>query len=73
MQAAQMMPGGPGLFHTPPTSGHALTAGLKSGPGPGPEILGPSSPSPLGQTLQMLATATGDPVFLQLARQNGLA
>ena len=72
MQAAQQMAGGDGLFHQAPTSGHVITAGLPSGPGPGPEIMGPSGPTPFGRTMQMLSETTGDPIFAQLARRNGI-
>jgi len=73
VEAAAAMQGGPGLFHLPRTSPHPLTAGLPSGPGPGPEMLGPTAVSPLAQTMALLSQQTGDPFFINLARQNGLA
>lgn len=44
-----------------------VTTGLASGPGAGPEILGTTMRSPLGDTLRMLSRVSGDAFFSQLA------
>ena len=72
MAAAAAMQGGPGLFQMPRTSTRPLTEGLPSGPGAGPEIMGPSAASPLARTMQLLSERTGDPFFTDLARRNGM-
>jgi hypothetical protein len=49
-----------------------VTAGLPSGPGPGPEILGINQPgrmSALAQTLQAVAQASGSGMMANLAAQ----
>lgn len=48
-----------------------VTAGLPSGPGPGPEILGINQPGPsqLAQTLQAAADASGSGLLANLAAQ----
>jgi hypothetical protein len=70
MAAAAAMQGGPGLFNEPPMLGYPVSAGLKIGPGPGPEIMraAPLAPS----FYQQLATATGDDYFANLAQKYGL-
>jgi hypothetical protein len=72
MAAAAAMQGGPGLFQMPRTSTRPLTEGLPSGPGAGPEIMGPSAASPLARTMQLLSERTGDSFFTDLARRNGM-
>lgn len=73
MEAAAAMPGGKGLFETPPVSGHVLTAGLSSGPGPGPEIMSMNPTiSPLRAQWENMSRLTGDPYFANLARNYGL-
>lgn len=49
-----------------------VTHGLPSGPGGGPEVLTGMAQSPLGDTLNKLASLTGDPFFQQLAQDSGL-
>jgi hypothetical protein len=48
-----------------------LTAGLTTGPGPGPEALQMRTGSPAGDTLRMLSQMTNDPLFAELARKAG--
>lgn len=43
-----------------------VTAGLSTGPGPGPGMLSTTVSTPLGRTLRMLAERTGDRVFQEL-------
>lgn len=50
-----------------------ITAGLSSGPGPGPEALGPAlSVSTQGRFLRELSQRTGNPYFARLADRSGL-
>jgi hypothetical protein len=49
-----------------------VTNGLSSGPGAGPEALMAPPTSPLATTLKDLSRLTGDPMFEELARKNGL-
>ena len=49
-----------------------ITAGLASGPGPGPEVLQMQFGSPLGDTLRRLSDTLGDQFYAQLAQQAGL-
>lgn len=46
-----------------------VTHGLSRGPGAGPEVMGGTMASPLGDTLRKLAAATGDSFFLDLAQK----
>jgi hypothetical protein len=46
-----------------------VTAGLSTGPGAGPEVLGLAKGSPLGDTLRRLSSELGDPMFAELARK----
>lgn len=72
LAAAQAMrpPSGPGLSAPTMRPSEPVTAGLPSGPGPGPEILGIGGPpSPLAQTLQAAAQATGSGLLSNLAAQ----
>lgn len=48
-----------------------VTAGLPTGPGPGPEAVRPGR-SPLARTLENLYRASGDPVFYNMAKKAGL-
>lgn len=72
-QALQQMQVGDGLM-TAPTARplEPVTAGLASGPGPGPEALGMGRVSPLATTFENLSRDTGDPYFAELARKAGL-
>lgn len=71
--ALAAMKGNLGLF-TKPTSrpDEPVTAGLKSGPGPGPEVLGMHRINPVGDTLRALSRTIGDPYFAELARKAGM-
>jgi hypothetical protein len=44
-----------------------VTAGLVSGPGPGPEALALRRGSPTGDMLRQLTEQTGDPLFAEIA------
>ena len=63
----------PGGLHGPSTDpNEPLTAGLPIGPGPGPEALaigGRRRSNQLAETYEMLAQASGDPFYSQLARR----
>lgn len=43
-----------------------ITAGLSSGPGPGPEVLSMRPMTPLTQSLRTMAEVTGDPAIFEL-------
>lgn len=49
-----------------------VTAGLTTGPGPGPEVLGTSRRSPLGETMRMVARQSGSDLLARLADEAGL-
>lgn len=49
-----------------------VTAGLRSGPGPGPEVLQQMQGSPTGRTLREMSRLTGDPLFADLAAKAGM-
>ena len=50
-----------------------VTAGLPTGPGPGPEVLGTLKAStPLRRYLEELTAQSGDPTFRRLAERAGL-
>lgn len=50
-----------------------VSAGLRGGPGPGPEALGMQvGMTPLARTLQRLSVDTGNPMFSRLAERAGL-
>jgi hypothetical protein len=72
--AAQALPAVPRHFNAPTQwPGVPVTNGLASGPGAGPEALGPATATSAGAPLwQALAAATGDPYFTDLARRSGL-
>lgn len=63
--------GGLGRMTDAPTE--PVTAGLPIGPGPGPEAvqIGRPQRASVGDTLRLLASATGDPMFEQLAAEAG--
>lgn len=73
LAAAQAMPppSGPGLSAPTMRPNEPVTAGLPSGPGPGPEVLNmaPAPPDALTQTLQAAAQATGSGLLANLAAQ----
>lgn len=72
MAAAQGMPGfDRGLLQQGPPTALPVSAGLSTGPGPGPEALNlPRNPTV--QVFRQVYEATGDPWFLELARRIGL-
>lgn len=73
LQAAQALKGQAGILRAPsdrPTE--PVTAGLRSGPGGGPEMLGLQLGSPTGATMRRLSQLTGDPYFSELAAKAGL-
>lgn len=70
LAAAQAMPppSGPGLSGPTQRPNEPVTAGLASGPGPGPEALNLRPQiTPLAQTLQAAAQATGSGLLANLA------
>lgn len=65
---AQGMAGQGGLLNAPTSlPNQPVTAGLPSGPGPGPEVLGNPQASKAGQWLRALSARTGDPTFARMA------
>jgi hypothetical protein len=70
MEAAQGLQGAAGLL-TRPTGrpNEPITAGLSSGPGPGPEAMQVRMGSPVGEAWRKLSATTGDPFFAELARK----
>jgi hypothetical protein len=68
---AQAPPSGPGLSGPTQRPNEPVTAGLPSGPGPGPEALQASGQlnqsSPLAMTLSTTARVTGSAVLANLA------
>lgn len=70
---AKLMAGTPmGALRGTAAPDEPVTAGLASGPGPGPEALRRGPASPLGKTLLELSRSTGDPIFAELARKAGI-
>jgi len=68
MDIARQMAGGSGLLAAPTTRpNEALTAGLPSGPGPGPEIMPKLRGNPTIELLERLSMETKDPYFAGLA------
>lgn len=75
LQRAQSAPSpGMGSLFAPSTRpDEPITAGLSTGPGPGPEALGPAlSVSTQGKFLRELTERTGNPYFARLADRSGL-
>ena len=73
MALASQLRNSVGLLKTPTDRpNEPVTAGLAGGPGPGPEVLGKSIRSPLGDTLRNLSRVSGDPIFQQLADGAGI-
>lgn len=73
IQAAQELQSQTGLLRQPTTKpDEPLTAGLLTGPGPGPEVLGTRFGNPTAATLYKLSQITGDPLFANLARRAGI-
>ncbi len=68
LAAAASMKGQPGLLAASSRPSEPVTAGLRSGPGPGPEMLANRSGSPTLNQLIHLSAVTGDPIFERLAR-----
>lgn len=68
----QLMQGAPvGALRGTARPGEPVTAGLPTGPGPGPAPTAPGYVTPLARTLVELYQATGDPTFMRLARKAG--
>lgn len=61
-QAYQPLLGGPS-----PRPDIPITAGLPSGPGPGPEILGQQTSGRITALLQRIASTSSDPILASLA------
>ena len=73
MAAAQQLQGTTGALRQPTMRpNEPITAGLLTGPGPGPEALQMRTGSPTGDTMRMLSQMTNDPLFADLARKAGL-
>lgn len=73
LAAAQQLQGTTGALRQPTMRpNEPLTAGLTTGPGPGPEALQMRTGSPTGDTMRMLSQMTNDPLFAELARKAGL-
>jgi len=68
--AASMAPPEPPPWAAGPVDEN-IHAGLRSGPGPGPEALGIRAPrrAPVADMLLAMARATGDPRFAELAQR----
>lgn len=73
--ASAMAPPGGTMSGPTQRPNEPVTAGLTSGPGPGPEILGIGQPGPggLAQTLQAAADASGSGLLATLAAQASAA
>lgn len=68
LAAAASMRGQTGLLAQPSARPmEPLTAGLSTGPGPGPEALGANMGTPAGDLLRRVAAETGMPYFAHLA------
>lgn len=65
--AASPPPSGQSIFRPSERPNEPVTAGLPSGPGPGPEAIPMMPPSAVTTTYQTLADATGSPLLRQLA------
>lgn len=70
--AAQSMPGPQPLFGASQRPDEPVTAGLTRGPGPGPEVVGIQSRTPLGDMLRMMSDVTRDPSFAAMAMRSKL-
>ena len=69
MAIAQQLRGGGGLLQAPTARpSEPVTAGLRIGPGGGPEMLSRPYGSPLTDMMMQLSRATGDPYFADLAQ-----
>lgn len=65
---AQALRSQTGLLAQPTTRPEQpITAGLASGPGGGPELLGMQQGTPAGDALRRLSASTGDPFWAELA------
>lgn len=72
-EIARTLQGGVGALVRPSgRPNEPVTAGLSSGPGPGPEVLGLRQGSPTGSTLRNLARLTGDTYLSDLADRAGM-
>lgn len=67
MAIAKQMAGTAGLLDQTSRPNEPVTAGLLSGPGPGPEVLQMRTGSPGRRVLEDLTRWTGDPYFARLA------
>jgi len=73
LAAAQQMSGRAGILTNPTRRPQEpVTAGLRVGAGPGPEVLAFRQGNPTGNTLRQLAAATGDSYLRELAERAGL-
>jgi hypothetical protein len=71
MAIAQQLRGGGGLLQAPTARpSEPVTAGLRIGPGGGPEMLSRPYGSPLADMMMQLSRATGDPYFAELAQRS---
>lgn len=61
-------PSSPGLLGPSQRPQEPVTAGLPSGPGPGPEVVGPPPVPTLADRMDAIAQANGDPQLAQLAQ-----
>lgn len=62
-------PSGGGLLDPSQRPSEPVTHGLPSGPGGGPEVLAPTTGTPLHQSLLQIAQTTGDPSVYELAER----
>lgn len=70
LERAKAMQGRAGLL-TRPTErpNEPITAGLSTGPGPGPSVMQARTGTPTGDTMRRLSALTGDPYLAELARR----
>jgi hypothetical protein len=68
MTLARQMPGGDGMLRMPSTRPQEpITAGLASGPGAGPELMGSPGQPRFVTLMQQLSAELGDPYYAELA------
>ena len=73
MEAARALRERVGLLPRPTQRpAEPVTAGLSSGPGAGPEVLGMAFRSPLGEMMRSIARQSGDPFLADLADRANL-
>lgn len=72
-EIARTLQGGVGALVRPSgRPGEPVTAGLSSGPGPGPEVLGLRTGNPTGMTMRNIARLSGDSYLADLADRAGM-